>query len=232
MVPETVMRHRPTLEASVEEIIEALRDVPAAPSTLCALCYLKNRAAERAIKALYTELVNDYDLRLRWRQTHGFCQRHSELASRLGDPLGTAILYIDVVEGFLKKDAAELRPRRWPATPRAPILGKTCLCCEDEAGAEKRYLKAAAASMHRDHIFLEALKQSKYGLCVKHSALLCSLVPESESVELREENRRRVIILRDQLAEIVRKSDYRFQHESRGEEKDSWLRALQMYSTI
>ncbi len=225
------MRNRPVLEASVEEIIDALRDAPAAPHTLCAICYLKDRAAERAIKALYTELVNDYDLRLRWRNTEGFCQRHSELAAQLGDPLGTAILYLDVVERSLKCDGESTRLRRWPAPRRKRDLGSQCLCCIDEQDAEARYLKAAAESIRLSGSFVDALIQSRYGLCSRHCDMLRTIVPEPQSTVLQEEKRRRVELLRDQLMEIVRKSDYRYQHEPRGAEKDAWLRALQMFSS-
>jgi hypothetical protein len=32
--------------------------------------------------------------------------------------------------------------------------------------------------------------------------------------------------LRDELAEFIRKNDYRFRHEGFGKEGDSWLRAI------
>ena len=218
-------------EASVEEVIETLRDVPGAPDTLCAICYLKQRAAERALRGLYTELVNDYDLRLRWRKTTGFCRQHGELASRIGDPLGTAILYLDMVDSnqATGDDGGKMKP--WARKRLQPSKDGKCLCCTDEKIAEERYLQAVASGMRQDSSFIDALTASRHGLCIAHSSLLQGTLPTDLAQALQKETMRRLALLKEQLAEIVRKSDYRYQHEPRGDEKDAWLRALQLFSS-
>lgn len=231
MVQKTVIQKHMGNEASIEEVIEALQDLPGAPHTLCAICYLKQRAAERSLRGLYTELVNDYELRLRWRKTSGFCRLHSELASRIGDPLGTAILYLDMVDisQATGNDGARIKP--WARKRLPAIEDGTCLCCTDEKAAEARYLEAVASGMLRDSSFIDALTASRHGLCIAHSSSLQGMLPADGAQELQQEKLRRLALLKEQLAEIVRKSDYRYQHEPRGDEKDAWLRALQMFGS-
>jgi uncharacterized protein (DUF2237 family) len=231
VVQEAVIRKNTGKEASVEEVIEALRDVPGAPDTLCAICYLKQRAAERSLRGLYTELVNDYDLRLRWRKTSGFCRLHGELASRIGDPLGTAILYLDMVDNSQATGNDVTRSTPWARKRPQPSKDAKCLCCTDEQAAEARYLEAVANGMRRGNSFIDSLTASHYGLCIAHSSSLEGMLPADVAQTLQQEKLQRLALLKEQLAEIIRKSDYRYQHEPRGNEKDAWLRALQLFSS-
>ncbi|HLK55081.1 MAG TPA: hypothetical protein VKU00_00865, partial [Chthonomonadaceae bacterium] len=88
----------PAMEATLQELIAALLEMPEGDMPLCALCRLTARSVERALRTLFAEFVNDPPTRQRFRQARGVCAAHIPLLAELGDALGVAILYHDLVE--------------------------------------------------------------------------------------------------------------------------------------
>ena len=87
----------------------------------CPICRLEQRAVERYLDSLFYESVNDPKLRERLRDSLGFCREHAWLAidKRLGNALGFAIIYRDVINNVLRKLGNENVP---PVTRRSNLL--------------------------------------------------------------------------------------------------------------
>ena len=101
-------------ETTLQEIITALRQDRSAviPSLenespvkfhQCVLCRLAERSVKRALRDIFAEFVNDPPLRLRLRQSRGFCAAHVPLLSGSGEALGIAILCHDLAGETLRR---------------------------------------------------------------------------------------------------------------------------------
>ncbi len=89
----------------------------------CPVCRLEQEAVERYLNNLFYESVNDIQLRERLRASMGFCREHARLAvdKRLGNALGFAIIYHDVINNTLRQLESDITP---PATKHWSTLIK------------------------------------------------------------------------------------------------------------
>lgn len=199
-----------------------LREALAQPG--CPLCRLVSRAVESYIDNLLYESANDVGVRARLRRSRGFCRVHAARVSRPGASLGIALIEQDVLGVLLDVLAAgEARG----AAQLARDLGsqEPCPACQHEREMEHLYLEALLKSGPGSE--LGQAYTASAGLCLPHFRLA-----------LREARRPDVLAwlikaqqgfwerLRGELAEFIRKNDYRFRGEGLGAEGDSWLRAL------
>jgi len=226
-------------EPTLQEILEALTNSAEMPlagiSTLpqtCAMCRLVTQSVVRGIRSLFAEFVNDPDSRLRLRAARGFCREHTEMVAATSDALGIAILYADL---------ADLTEERWKrpttATPKgqaASILRRlratpdtACPACKLHMEAGSRYVDALAAGLNGSQrsAVLERLSEGA-GLCVHHVERVDIATASTARAQFREIQVEKMAKLRLELAEIIRKNDYRFRGETWGEERDAWIRAL------
>ena len=193
----------------------------------CAMCRLSDRSTRRALRAFFSEFVNDPQVRARFRKSRGFCRAHTPLLARCGDALGVAILFSDLTD--------ETR-RRW----RSGIWGQKsgflsrlltgadefpCPCCAAAAEAEERYVQAFAQGLKSDELLWDAVKAS-HGLCVEHIERVGAAASHEEAGRLFQIELEKLDGLHAELEEFVRKNDYRFRTESWGPERDAWRRAL------
>jgi hypothetical protein len=208
----------------------------------CPVCYVRNDATHRYLRDLLYEQVNDPGLRQSLIQSKGFCRPHAWALSRAGDILGIAILYKDQIEEAIrdlhrtstaletgrrilwqgngtrrKTIGAFLRQRRTPREPCPP-------CRIGKATAERAVI--TLISHLDDSVIQRALEQSTF-LCLPdlESALERTRTREQAQrlLDLAEMKLKR---LEEELAELIRKRDYRFLNEPRGDEQTAWLRAI------
>ncbi|HLK56857.1 MAG TPA: DUF6062 family protein, partial [Chthonomonadaceae bacterium] len=106
--------------------------------------------------------------------------------------------------------------RQQPAEP--------CPACASAEEAQVRYAGALADGLERAEVW-SALEAGGV-LCVAHAERVLALAKPVPADRLRQLLLVRLEALQAELAEIIRKNDYRFRGEPWGSEKDAWLRAL------
>jgi Family of unknown function (DUF6062) len=192
----------------------------------------------RYLEGILYENVNDVALRTTLIRSRGFCGSHAWGLVGVGDSLGTAIIYKDQVAQAIEDlqhassggrrgagrrgasaggRAALLRRRRAPQVP--------CPACRVGDEATARYLPA----------LLQHIGEPEMKAAIERSPFLC-LPDVVRAVEISESpDRSRAVLeiaagkflrLHGELAELIRKRDYRFAHEPTGEEQTSWSRAV------
>jgi hypothetical protein len=213
----------------------------------CPVCRLEQKTVERYLDNQFYENVNSPDLREWLRNSLGFCHEHAWLAidKRLGDALGFAIIYNDILLTTLKRldeDTPTAALGRWARmlngvpeqisalvqkalyvfTPR-----KHCPACHQRDEMTKIFISTLVDELGKDEM-AEALRASD-GLCLPHLKQALQKVKSAQSYEtLLSIHRQKLESLQAELAEFLRKNDYRFMSEGFGREGNSWLRAVAM----
>jgi hypothetical protein len=221
-----------------------LRDALAQPD--CAICRMTAETADGYLESLLWESVNDPEVRFDIRQARGFCHVHSWRLARHRESLGATIIMNDVLRDVLRvlEDAhfqslpiLSLRRTREALDPKQPteatadvvarlIPQKPCPACVETATMEKIFLGTLIENLLGEDGLLTAF-QSSDGLCLPHFRQTLTQVRDRAVFEALLEAQRTIWEgLADQLSEIIRKADYRFQGEAPGEESGSSLRAI------
>jgi hypothetical protein len=211
----------------------------------CPLCRLSQDGAERYLSALLYESVNDPGVRSRLQRSLGFCREHARLIldRKHGEALGVAILTRDLLQTALERIQKTDGPRpmwlrravgtreRFSELARRLTPHQPCPVCRQRDVIAERTLDFLLKSP-QDEPLGEALRTSD-GLCLPHlrRALTRSSSPESLEALLTA-SAAGWERLQGELAEFIRKNDYRFQAEDPGGERDSWLRATAILSGI
>ena len=211
----------------------------------CPVCRVEQGAVERYIGNLFYESVNDIQIRERLRSSLGFCREHARLTvdHSLGNALGVAIIYQDVINNILKQlksDAETPRTRRWSTLlQRVPEqIGETvqrvlyaltpqkhCVACQQRDRTLHLISLSLMESLQEPEM-QEALRTSD-GLCVPHLKKAFEAVIDPGVCDvLLSIHHEKLESLRAELAEFIRKNDYRFKEEGIGAEGDSWRRAI------
>ena len=218
----------------LDEIVTAL----AQPG--CAFCRLLDDIADRLIDAILFESVNDVKVREELNAARGLCRRHAPLLVRTGSALGTATMMQGVLKVLLRQlDSGEaasgsrlrglLGGAGGSRTLAATLSPQTpCPVCAQEATFGGHYADTLLRQARPGSTLLAAYEASD-GLCLPHfrdvlaraGAAPTPLVAAQRAIWSR---------LNDELEEFLRKSDYRFQKEPFGAERDSWQRALSAIS--
>jgi hypothetical protein len=184
----------------------------------CPLCRIEHDSVLRYISSIFYEQVTDYNLRDRLRDSLGFCREHAYFAvdELPGNALGIAIIYQDLI----KYAKHHLDDTRGGTSPK-----RRCPACEQRDLSMMRTLSELSKHIE-DEAMTSALSNSE-GLCLFHMrhALKHTRLPTRRALLLSIEH---TILskLSLELAEFVRKNDYRFAKETFGEERDSWRRAV------
>lgn len=214
-------------------IADALRELG------CAACRLARDAEGRYLSSLLHEQVNDPGTRARLRASYGFCRGHGSDLLQLHSRLGVAILYRDFVETWQKSQAVRRRRATRRSLPGlsqnalsggelaarlAPSAG--CPACEQGERAAERALSSLVRHVHHPQV-REAWEASD-GLCLLHFRRTVRLARSGDRLKVIT-GRQEAVLLRihRHLSEIIRKHDYRFQHEDfTPEERMAWERAV------
>ncbi len=201
----------------------------------CLICRLAQQNATRYLETWKYELFTDVELRALLRRTLGFCHTHTWQLVRMGATLQLAQTYQEIIS-----DAIDgLQPKNAPSASSAGALrrlfGNTqhhsqqanngCPACLRLSQAEERYADSLRQIITEDQFHTRFLDSQ--GLCLRHFQLVCALkTPEPSGPwlnSLRDAQLHCLQKLDGQLAELIRKHDYRFQYEQRGEEMYSWI---------
>lgn len=218
---------------------ELLRAAVAKPG--CALCRVEREAVQRYLDGFMYEDVTDVDLRARMRAAHGFCREHAAQAILVRDSLGLAIIYQDILS-TARKDISETAAAPRLAAPAflrrdTPAPGqrlaqrvtshRPCPACAVREEMAQPALSTLAASLVDPQI--GPLFQQSDGLCLPHFGQVAALVPSQAALAALVERQDKVMdALVNELAEFIRKHDYRFTKEQMATEIDSWRRAMEL----
>ncbi len=232
------MRNNPTYFA----LLEACEQIG------CPVCRVVQQSVERYLDSLFYEHVNDGWVRRDLRKSLGFCHAHAWLVldKGLGDALGVAIIYHDILGAVLKRLPQRALPvesktglrawlRRAPRrlveqleqVRRALTPQELCPACKQRENSTQTTLQVLMQSL-ADEAMIAALETSS-GLCLPHLKAAIEMVADSQELDLiLSISRGKLARLDSELAEFIRKNDYRFRDEGFGPERDSWRRAMQI----
>jgi len=213
----------------------------------CPVCRLEQKAVHRYLDSQFYESVNDPDFRDHLRGSLGFCREHAWLTinRHLGDALGFALIYNDVVGDLLERLEKNVPPpatRQWNALLRrvpeqvgelvqkavyAFTPKKRCPACQQQEEAAHNLVATLVEGLERPEM-VAAIKESD-GLCLPHLRMALQQVKDVRPCELLISiHIEKLKGLHADLAELIRKNDYRFMKEALGKEGNSWLRAVSM----
>jgi len=200
----------------------------------CPVCRLSLRAAQRYLDSILYEFANDPGVRDGIRQARGYCNEHAWwMAPDTVHQLGIGIIQQDIVEtvSSMIETVPNGRAARHSAQGLLKHLHPTSECpvCAHRRTMEDIALSALLKYM--DDPDLAAALENSSGLCLVHFSSALELVREADALKrLVDLQRRTLTALRDELAEFIRKNDYRFRDEGFGKEGDSWRRAIGIVS--
>jgi hypothetical protein len=208
----------------------------------CPLCRIGRDAAFDSVDALLYENVTDAGVRTALRASWGLCPDHVHLPRSVANgAAGVSILYEDFLDRAARRlDEAAAEADRtlrggesWTRFARArpgPLVARegSCPACDARRDAEARAL--AALLDHWSESRTRAAYAVSVGLCLPHlEAAWAAHAAHPNLGLLLQDARQRVERLQAELAEFVRKLDYRHSHEAIGPEGSGWLRALDWF---
>jgi hypothetical protein len=197
----------------------------------CPVCRLTAESVHEYLGSLVYEYVNEPPTHMAVRAARGFCTTHAwHILERINaSALGIAILYEGLVRHLLK-DMGEV----WPDSGRRQVAQAAdalqpqglCPACVHRATVEDHLLRNLLEYLKQDD-FAEAFRASA-GLCLPHlrlaldvksrAAAKASLLAIQQAIWTQ---------LQGDLAEYIRKNDYRFTAEPMGDEGTSPRRAIE-----
>lgn len=199
----------------------------------CPICTLDSQAEARYLQSLFREGITDPDIRDKVRAAGGFCMHHAGLIVDGGNPLGTAILGQDLVANWRKliegtwSQTGSQRTARLQAALPDPRL--SCPACAAVSAAEHRYLRALLEMADKPEV--QPRLESGAGLCLPHLLEAAAIsTPQAGLHALLQAQSASLKRLEIELAEFIRKKDYRFAGEPFGAEADAPERAVRLLS--
>lgn len=178
----------------------------------CPLCRLLAKDVQNYLSNMLYENVNDADVRSMLRQSFGLCRVHSQVLTKLGDPLGIAILYKDILEEIYRVLSTDKLHRLSSSTE--------CPACSYRERFEKLYIETLADNLH-DAELKQHFEKSR-GLCMNHLSSLIERIADDATKEwLLLLHGRNLDTMRSSLSEYVRKQDIQFKNEPVSPEEES-----------
>ncbi len=199
----------------------------------CPLCRLQHRAENRFLDSLTYERILDQETRNNLKASRGLCEPHARAWREVrGSALGIAIVYEIAIKDLLEDSRASSTSGLFGLTrlgtedvAEALEAGAPCPACKVGADTVARYTRVLLHDVQDAEI--QAALEAAGGLCLPHLRfVLRRRGPERAQQRVLEIQRRVWQSLRAELQEFIRKNDYRFRDEPKGDERDSWLRAI------
>lgn len=212
----------------------------------CPFCRRLDSAANSQLDSMLWEMVNAPFVQETVQQARGFCHRHGWLLVRNGAALGITILVKSVFDTLLEvldqydapaggQPLQQLRHAlRLPGGAASQLTGglapqKECPICIALKPIEAGYTSTFLNHLTGGDEPLAPLYRQSDGLCLSHfRSVVEAAGPGKTLSELVSAQRDIWQRLDAELAEFIRKNDYRFAHEPIGEEGDAWRRALEL----
>jgi hypothetical protein len=196
------------------------------------------RSLRNYVDTLFYENVNDPPVRARIRSAGGFCRRHARLIRRQADALGSAIILRDILTNQLRAlQSGQFDRPPETAGPISRLLdgssreqqAASCHLCEEERKRDGLGVDSLLEGMGK--AAFAALFEQSIGLCLPHFRLAFTRC-QNQAIWDRVLQKERASLeqLGEELRELARKFDYRYQDEPRGGECDSWIQALSLTS--
>lgn len=217
-----------------------LRDALTQPG--CPVCSLAERNSFRFLDAFLYERVNDVGTREGLRKSLGFCNWHAwKCLEAPNAPLGLGIIHQDLLGQILERLNRIQRsfPIHIPFLRRLRSKGKakkalpplrpghSCPACQSVRFFEERYLEILLDYITEEDFGNQFSRSS--GICFPHLTIAVEKYPGHSNLRLIiQRQMSKWESLQEELAEFIRKHDYKYIHEPRGAESDSWKRALEM----
>ena len=205
------------------EVLEALQN-----AKRCPFCELEERILCRYFEMLFYEKVNDSGVSAELARSKGFCGKHAHYLLRFSDCLGTAIIYhrqLEIFLNFLEANASKsllLPPENWAG---AWNKHEPCPVCRMQKESRTRRVKTMLKWMGEAE--MRAAFESSPGLCVPHFLFIEDAAKGKGSFRcIVEKQLAKTKEMLFDLAELIRKKDYRFADEPAGKEADAWRRAV------
>jgi Family of unknown function (DUF6062) len=210
----------------------------------CPVCRLSAHSVRHYLDGLFYELVNDPGARDNLLKSRGFCTEHAGLLlrTRIADALGASIIYGHILKNILEdlpKPSASSSSNPGPSKDRTRLIGKfmkasavpvRCPACEQRETASNHALDGLGKSLHDEKLRLAL--QGSDGLCFPHLTRLLERLESPEDLRfVLDLTRDKLEALQAQMAELVRKNDYRFQSEGITESEGlAWRKAMSLIS--
>jgi hypothetical protein len=193
----------------------------------CPVCFLVQRAGARYLEGTFSESMLDPGIREKLVNSMGFCYEHTWLSIdlKLTEALGHAILYQGLVKRLLTT-LDENKNASGQQLAAALDKAKPCPACRVETETTERVIDSLAAGLRQKDFLAEY--QNSNGLCLGHLKALLPHLDSKQQAGLLAHEQSRLESLRGELAEFIRKSDYRFRDEVIGVEGDSYKRAADL----
>lgn len=196
----------------------------------CILCRLAEEDIQRYLETWKDEDFTEVDVREELRRSKGFCHTHTRQLVQKGASLSLAVAYRDVITDAIEQlqQAQKGQRRHWfEARRELASVSASCPACRKKEHSLSRLILALRVALP-DQAFSAAFAASS-GLCLPHLQLAYELRPldgiDTWLPLLRNAQLGCLQRLEGQLAEMIRKHDYRFKDEPQGTEMLSWQRA-------
>jgi hypothetical protein len=193
----------------------------------CPICAMVQRIGARYIEGTFNESMLDPGIRLKLVESLGFCYEHTwqSIDLKLSEALGHAILYQDLVRQCLRTLRGNERANGEQIAIELEAK-KGCPACRIEAETLERIVDSMATALKQADFVSDFQKSA--GLCIPHLKRLLPRLDAKKQAVVLEHQCARMDSLQKELAEFIRKSDYRFRDEVIGGEGDSYKRAADM----
>jgi len=201
----------------------------------CPICNLLVRDVQKFLNTILYEYTIEPEMHHIFRKSLGLCNEHGWQMAEAGTGIGTAILYVAVMDEILKKMPNGKSHKKGVRgflgradnsnVIDAITTNEPCLVCKKNEDNQKRYV-----TVFRDHLsddkFMSAYQESD-GMCLDHFKQVLNHTSSPEHSQLLIETQREIWTqLHYELSEFVRKYDFTNADEAMGEEVDSWMRAI------
>jgi len=183
----------------------------------CPVCALMEKSVRKWMEWFIYERVSDPKTRFKLRDSRGFCPDHARLMLDLGSPLPVAIVYSDLIRLIV----GDLQSK-WPAPKRKA----ECPGCIEGSTFEGVYLSAIADNFADPEMRTRVL--GGRDLCLPHIVMLLKRLRGRDRSALLDAVLSHLSDLDAELAEIIRKSDYRVKEEF-GPEGDAYIRIVRKF---
>jgi hypothetical protein len=206
---------------------------------------------ERVMDLWQYEGASDAENRQTLIRSRGFCPRHTWQLTRLTHlptifPL--ALVYRDTLPEILddvKRNLEQIKARNqpehkrfwnklWRKWRRQPLLSNSeplflqCRLCERQAEIEQQLISELLTLVSREDLQTQISRAT--GFCLAHvTQALRSANSDTQRIALLEHQYACLQRNFGEIEELVRKHDYRFLHEPRGEEMTAWRRAVELF---
>ena len=213
------------------EVLDALKAADG-----CAVCWQVAKATRLRLESLLYESVTDKGTSEQVRQSHGYCQRHTELLIASGDALGVALLHRPVLIAWREHlDSI-------PAEPPFRFLGQgrdnewsasaTCPFCAQEQTLATR-TSVTITEWMADEGMAEALAAAPPFCPVHFQAVLVRCATTAQREAFLADERAKIASLHTELERLI--DSYQTTSPSTASaptgsesEKDSWIRTARL----